>query len=142
MRAKKFLLEPRLRIQNEKGQGISINMLIIIALAVFAIFLVLGFVSGGWSYFAGAFGGVTKGTGGYDQAKINCDSWCVSYKNVNCPTDTSHYLYKKLHDDHFFTTDVNGDGDPSNDCYNCLESVSDTECTGETIGNVLFSCKC
>jgi len=47
MRAKKFLLEPRLRIQNEKGQGISINMLIIIALAVFAIFLVLGFVPAG-----------------------------------------------------------------------------------------------
>lgn len=128
MGAKRFLLKPRLKIENEKGQGISINMLIIIALAVFAVFLILGFVSGGWSYFAGAFGQATKGTGGAESAEIRCKTSCATWITAGCPgsaTDPT-YSWKKVHNAQE-GLDFNGDGIiGDDDKYYCRPGGTDT----------------
>ena len=97
-----------------KAQGISINMIVIIALAVFVVFLVMGFVTGGWSYFAGAFKGATGGTGGsYDAARIRCDQWCETYKSTGSGLD-------RMNAPQNFGYDANGDGDATNDCFQCI----------------------
>jgi len=113
-----------------KGQGLSINMLVIIALAIFVIFLVLGFLTGGWKYFAGMFGSATKGAGGYEVAKIKCDNWCLTYQQAGCPAG---YLKTRLTAEHSFATDTNEDGE-FNDCYSC---AGDADCAGEHISRVI-----
>ena len=119
----------------KKGQGLSINMLVIIALAIFVIFLVLGFLTGGWKYFAGMFGAATKGGGGYDAAKIKCDQWCNSYRDAGCP---GGYMWTRLTSQQDFGSDTNNDGQ-MNDCYNC---IGDATCGGEAIDNVIGTCGC
>ncbi len=122
---------------NKKAQGISINMIVVIAITVFVVFLVLGFASGGWNYFAGAFGSATKGTGGYEAAKIKCDTWCTSYQNSGCPT--SGYQYDRIQNSQKSTADTDGDGE-MNDCFSCL---GDASCDGDSISDVLNGkCKC
>jgi hypothetical protein len=75
---------------NRKGQGLSINMLVIIALAVFVVFIVLGFTTGGWTKFAGLFGAATQGAGsGLEAARITCDSFCAQYTNAGRPDISS-----------------------------------------------------
>ena len=111
-------------------------MIVVIAIAVFVVFLVLGFATGGWSYFAGAFGGATKGTGGFESAQIKCETWCNSYQSAGCP-DTG-YVQSRLYANQPATADTNGDGEV-NDCFNCL---GDASCDGEKISNVLRSCEC
>jgi len=126
---------------NKKGQGISINMLIIIALAVFTVFLVLGFMSGGWSYFAGAFKGVAGGSGsGMETAKVKCDRWCVTYKNDDCRSGTT--IHTKLTTMQLFGYDTNGDGNSTNDCFQCTGGTPDCGPDGEEIGNVIGGCSC
>jgi hypothetical protein len=71
---------------NKKGQGLSINMLVIIALAVFVVFIVLGFTTGGWTKFAGLFGAATTGAGSGDEAaRITCETFCTQYANSGRP---------------------------------------------------------
>jgi len=123
-------------MRNRKAQGISINIIVMIAIAVFVVFLILGFVTGGWSYFGGAFGGVTKSAGGYDTAKIKCEQWCMSFQNDDCPT--SGTTYEMMYGTHLQNSDTNGDGE-MNDCYSCL---GDAECAGEAIDVVLTRCQC
>lgn len=137
-------------ISNRKADiGISINMVVIIALAVFAVFLIMGFVTGGWSYFTGAFKGATGGTGGYEAAKIRCDQFCVSYQGAGCPT--SGYAFERLKQSQAFGYDTNNDGVSNNDFFSCLGSCSapsgfegtEGEGTeGECIDSVISNCKC
>jgi len=122
-----------------KAQGISINMIVVIAIAVFVVFLVLGFVSGGWQYFAGSFGSATKGTGGFEAAKIKCDTWCTSYQSSGCPTDG--YARNRLYNTQFHGADTNNDGE-LNDCFSCLGVVNNADCSGDMIDNVIQNCAC
>ena len=123
-------------MKTRKAQGISINMIVIIAIAVFVVFLVLGFMTGGWQYFAGAFGSATKGTGGYEAANIKCTQWCTSYQSAGCPD--SGYLYNRLYRNQMATADTDGNG-VMDDCFSCL---GDATCDGEGISEVLGSCGC
>jgi len=123
-------------MKTRKAQGISINMIVVIAIAVFVVFLVLGFATGGWRYFAEAFGGATKGVGGFEAAKIKCETWCISFQTDRCPT--SGTIATKMTSSHAQTADTNGDG-ALNDCFSCMGSAS---CAGEAISNVLSSCTC
>ena len=125
-------------MKTKKAQGISINMIVVIAIAVFVVFLVLGFATGGWRYFAEAFGGASKSASGYDAAKIKCETWCTSYQNDRCPTDTTKAIYKRLYDSHDQTSDTNSDGE-LNDCFSCRGNAN---CDGEAISNVLTRCDC
>ena len=106
-------------IKGPKGQGISINMLVVIALAVFAVFLVIGFMTGGFSYFAGAFGEITKGTAGEESARIKCQQFCASYISAGSPEFTagdSSYWDERLCAPRY-DIDLNNNGivDPSGD---------------------------
>ena len=95
-------------MKNKKGQGLSINTLVIIALAVFVIFLVIGFVTSGWSFFTSKFQ-VAKVTG-EDVAKSKCDTWCASWQSAGRPdVGTSGYWYDRLCAERF-DVDINGDG--------------------------------
>jgi hypothetical protein len=119
---------------SKKAQGISINMIVIIALAVFTIFLIMGFATGGWSYFTGAFKGATGGSGGYDTAKIRCDQFCNSLKNSGCIEGSA--ADKRVTDHMPFGYDTNEDGDGSNDYFRCEGSCDSRggECVGKVIG--------
>ena len=95
-------------------------MLVVIALAVFVIFLVLGFMTGGWSYFAGLFGGAVKGgSSGQDAARIKCQTVCASYASSGSPqislTSTDYWGDRILGTKH----DVDLDGDGQTDYYCC-----------------------
>jgi len=70
-------------MRNNKAQGLSISTLVIIALAVFVIFLVIGFVTSGWSFFTSKFGAV-KGEE-LDAARIKCNTICASYTAQGSP---------------------------------------------------------
>jgi len=66
--------------RNKKGVELSINMLVIVALAVFALFLIMGFVIGGFDFFKKLFWGIS--TQPEDIAKLNCQKDLNSYRNV------------------------------------------------------------
>ncbi|MFH1424456.1 MAG: hypothetical protein ABIG20_02110 [archaeon] len=111
-----------------KGQGLSINMLVVIALAVFVIFLVFGFLTGGWSYFAGAFGGLTQ-QGEMDIARSKCQTDCTLYITQGRPlideNDADDYWNKKLLQTRN-DVDTNGDGivDQSDKSYSCRTGLN------------------
>ena len=110
---------------NRKGQGLSINMLVIIALAVFVVFIVLGFTTGGWTKFAGLFGAATTGAGSGDEAaRITCDSFCTQYANAGRPgIDTGDVWETKLISDR---NDIDLDGDGTigpTEKYYCVEDT-------------------
>ena len=113
---------------NRKGQGLSINMLVIIALAVFVVFIVLGFTTGGWTKFAGLFGAATTGAGSGDEAaRITCDSFCTQYANAGRPTIDStgsgDVWHKKLYAER---DDIDLDGDGTigpTEKYYCVEDT-------------------
>jgi len=117
----------------------SINIIVVIAIAVFSLTLILGFATSGWHYFANLFGGVTKTTGGYDSARIKCDQACISYQNANCPKTGEPY--KQMYGTRMQNSDTNGDGE-MNDCYSCLGYAASIECDGESMDNVLTACDC
>jgi len=96
---------------NRKGQGLSINMLVIIALAVFVVFIVLGFTTGGWTRFAGLFGAATTGAGsGIDAAAITCDNYCSLYVNAGSPTVAGGDTWDKRLISVRTDIDIDGDG--------------------------------
>ena len=96
---------------NRKGQGLSINMLVIIALAVFVVFIVLGFTTGGWTKFAGLFGAATTGAGsGIDAAAITCDNYCSLYVNAGSPTVVGGDTWDKRLISVRTDIDIDGDG--------------------------------
>ncbi|HIK02225.1 TPA: hypothetical protein H1012_00065 [archaeon] len=69
----------KIGFRNKKGMELSINMLVIVAMAIFTLFLIVGFVLGGFSYFKGIFGGVSSTP---DQvAQTKCEISLNSYLN-------------------------------------------------------------
>ncbi|MDP7260821.1 MAG: hypothetical protein QGI80_02545 [archaeon] len=122
---------------NKKGQGLSINMLVIIALAVFVVFIVLGFTTGGWTKFAGLFGAATTGAGSGDEAaRITCDSFCTQYANAGRPgIDTGDVWETKLISDR---NDIDLDGDGTIGTTEKYYCVKDTRSSPVTqVGNEL-----
>jgi len=132
---------------NKKGQGISINVLVILALAVFSVFLVIGFITGGFSFFAGAFGEVTKATSGDESARLNCEQSCTSYLTSGSPSPVSDFWKEKLCEDRF-EIDLNGDGlrgrtlpdgSPNDaDAYKCSRYLTLGKC-GMSCPNGIFN---
>ncbi len=116
---------------NKKGQGLSINMLVIIALAVFVVFIVLGFTTGGWTKFAGLFGAATTGAGsGLEAARITCDSFCTQYANAGRPDIAPGDVW----DDKLKATradiDLDGDGRIDGEWYVCTGIAANTSIEG------------
>ena len=105
-----------------KAQGLSINMLVIIALAVFVVFIVLGFTTGGWTKFAGLFSASTTGTGsGEEGVRITCETHCTQYANALRPKiQQNDVWYNKLVGD-TMNIDLDGNGIlDSADTYHCV----------------------
>ncbi len=109
--------------KNNKGQGLPIGTLVLIALAVFVLFLIIGFVTSGWSFFSGKFGLIKEGTSGYDEAANKCQTWCSQWVSTGKPgTDENGYLisgstwYARLCSSH---SDIDLDGDGTEDTYSC-----------------------
>ncbi len=120
-------------MRNNKAQGLSINMLVIIALAVFVIFLIVGFVTSGWGYFSKSFSSVK--VEGQSVARQKCLNWCSQWQaQGSSQVNTSTYWNSTLcgtHND----TDLNGDG--VNDAYSCRGSPS-----GVTYPKILSQQEC
>ena len=112
-----------LSMRNNKAQGLSINMLVIIALAVFVIFLIVGFVTSGWGYFSKSFSSV-KVEGG-TLARQECLNWCTHWKAQGSPTigSTGEYWHDTLCGPH---NDVDFENDGTNDVYSCRGTVTAT----------------
>jgi len=107
-------------MKNQKAQGISIRMLIVIALAVFVIFLVLTFVTGGWKYFSTTFKSVTEHPP-EEVAAVKCQEACARYVNAGCPASGAFYdlVYVARRD-----VDFDGDGElTAADEYSCVGVV-------------------
>lgn len=121
-------------MRNKKSQGMSIRMIVIIAIAVFVLFLVIGFVTGGWAYFANLLKGGT--TSGSEAASLNCERWCTGWINKGCPSDDAYYDKQVNVICH---TDVDFDNDGTNDPYYCKDyDISDTTsgCTNLPAGTL------
>ena len=106
-------------MRNQKGQGVSINTLIIIALAVFAVFIVINFVSGGVGQFSALLGGAT-GTSEYQAAKARCGTYCTNWVNEGCPT--TGYTYQQVTTTR--TADLDGDPNTPVESYSCRGDVN------------------
>ena len=106
---------------------LSINMLVIVAMAIFTLFLIVGFVLGGFSYFKGLFGGVSSQP--TEVAKINCQRDLLSAQNIygDNPAPADSRADKNLcqpRDDVDFDGDgKKGDNDPDERTYECGEYV-------------------
>lgn len=122
---------------NKKGQGLSINMLVIIALAVFVVFIVLGFTTGGWTKFAGLFGAATTGAGSGDEAaRITCDSFCTQYANAGRPPIGTGDVWDAKLTTERNDIDLDGDGRIlTAETYLCVGTA-----TGSTIGPMSPNC--
>ena len=122
-------------IRNKKGMELSINMLVIVALAIFSLFLLVGFVLGGFSYFKGIFGSVS--TQPSEVAKVKCQSDLLSARNIyrGNPVPATSKAFEQLCDERFDVdfnnnglTGVNPDGtakDPG-ESYECSSYVDTT----------------
>ncbi|HIJ98335.1 TPA: hypothetical protein H1005_00115 [archaeon] len=122
--------------RNKKGVELSINMLVIVALAVFALFLIIGFVIGGFSFFRDIFGGFTERSP-EEVAQIKCQTAHTNWKNLGSPEIRNvpgDRWYKDLCADRYdidFNKDgvkgVNADGTPKDSTevsYQCTQYVS------------------
>ncbi len=116
-----------LAFRNKKGVELSINMLVIVALAVFALFLIIGFVLGGFGFFRSLFGEVTKQKP-EELAQINCERSLTGWKNTGSPdiagSRWEDELCKQRYDIDFNNDgikglDANGDPKDAADSYSC-----------------------
>ena len=71
-------------LRNKRGIELSINMLVIISLAVFSLFLIIGFVLGGFSFFRDIFGGFTQRSPD-EVAQVKCQTAYTNWKNAGSP---------------------------------------------------------
>lgn len=110
--------------RNQKGQGVSINTLIVIALAVFAVFIVINFVSGGVGQFTTMFKGAT-GSSGYQAARAQCGTACANWMTENCPT--SGYTNDQVTKPRY--ADLDGDPNTDPEQYTCQEIMSRSDCS-------------
>lgn len=122
-------------IRNKKGMELSINMLVIVALAIFSLFLIIGFVLGGFSYFKGIFGGISATPEQVAQTKceISLNSYLNRYERgaANAPEKLVADLCDERVD-----VDFDGDGisggtaddpkDPDDRRYTCSSYVDTT----------------
>lgn len=120
-------------MRNKKAQGLSIRMIVIIALAVFVLFLIIGFVTGGWAYFAKILGLQTEISGEAIVAN-KCSISCSTYVSAGCPNSGAKYneVYNSID-----IKDVDNDG--TADCYSCLGTAT---CSGTAYSNVADPAEC
>ncbi len=115
---------------NNKGQGLPIGTLVLIALAVFVLFLIIGFVTSGWSFFSGKFGLIKEGTSAEDVAINKCQTWCASWESAGQPTSGTYYdRLCNIHND----LDLNGDG--------TIDNADEYSCRGDT-NSLLAASQC
>ena len=101
-------------------------MLVIIALAVFVVFIVLGFTTGGWTKFAGLFGAATTGAGSGDEAaRITCETFCTQYANAGRPPISPGDVWDGKLTTERNDIDLDGDGGiPTTELYICVDDGS------------------
>ena len=112
-------------MKSKKGQGLSINTLVIIALAVFVIFLVIGFVTSGWGYFTNLFGGTLKHDP-VETARTKCNQWCATWQATGTPEVTDNDYWDKRLCDERRDRGIDFDNDgviDSADGYSCRGGV-------------------
>ncbi len=121
--------------RNRKAVELSINMLVIVALAVFALFLIIGFVLGGFDFFRKIFFGLSSQPEQVAQTKCQTD-W-QSYQNIygDKAVDASSQWADKLCKDRF-DVDFNGDGkvgeDNGEQSFNCKSYIP----SGDVCGSI------
>lgn len=111
-------------IKNAKGMELSINMLVIVALAIFALFLIIGFVIGGFGFFTGIFKEIS-GKDPVEVIKIKCDTSFTNWGSAGRPEiKVDDAWYKRLCAE---KTDVDQNNDrqyTDADIYKCSDYVS------------------
>ncbi len=119
--------------RDRKGMELSINMLVIVAMAIFVLFLVVGFVLGGFSYFKGIFGKVATSPGQVAETKCSVDlqSYVNQYGRTGAGIGTR--LGDKICEQRTDAGDLDGNG-AEGDSYSCGEYINvDDICSGAGI---------
>ena len=123
-------------MKNKSAFSLSIRMIIVIALSVFVIFMVMEFVSGGWSYFTKTFRETTETSGPGGSATIRCRNLCNGWTSAGCPV--GGYFYEQVNT--VCHMDVDWDNDGEADGYYCVENENaPTDCE---IGAILSKSEC
>ena len=122
--------------ESKKGQGLSVNTVIILILAIFVLVLVVLAVTGGFSNFSEWTGGIFGGSGlSVQKAALKCNGYCNSYQTTEVEQFADKYCTETL--------EIDLDGDKKADetlrCY----QIADSSCesiTTTTFKNGLVGC--
>ena len=110
--------------RNKKGVELSINMLVIVALAVFALFLIIGFVVGGFSFFSDIFRGFTERSP-TEVAQLKCQTAHTNWKNAGSPEIVNDDRWDIQLCNDRMDIDFNNDGVKDDiDVYQCTQYVA------------------
>ena len=122
--------------KNKKGQGLSVNTVIILILAIFVLVLVVLAVTGGFNNFTEWTSGIMGGSGlSAEKAALKCNGYCNSYQTTEVDSFASKYCNEVL--------EVDLDGDNKVDEKLHCDEIAASQCddiTGHTFSNGLTGC--
>jgi len=108
--------------ENKKGQGLSVNTVIILILAIFVLVLVVLAVTGGFSNFSEWTSSIFGGSGlSVQKAALKCNGYCNSYETTEAQTFGYKYCNEEL------DIDSDGDGEIDDKGLHC-DQITDAYC--------------
>tara|TARA_Y100000310_G_C20667055_1_gene808149 strand:- start:1787 stop:2170 length:384 start_codon:yes stop_codon:yes gene_type:complete len=123
-------------LRNKRGQGLSVNTVIILILAIFVLVLVVLALTGGFGNFVEWIGTIFGGSGlSVQKAALKCDGYCSSYQTTGQDLFAEKYCTEEL--------EVDIDGDKKTDETLFCDEIAQSSCdtiTGHTFDNGLVGC--
>ena len=111
--------------KNKKGQGLSVNTVIILILAIFVLVLVVLALTGGfgnfWEWIGSIFGGSALSV---QKAALKCDGYCNSYQTTGVDSFAKRYCTEEL--------EIDLDGDKSSDEVLYCDEIIQSACAAIT----------
>ena len=122
--------------KNKRGQGLSVNTIIILVLAIFVLVLIVLALTGGFGNFLEWMGSIFGGSGlSVQKAALKCDGYCNSYQTTGQDLFAEKYCTEEL--------GVDIDGDKKVDEILFCDEISASSCntiTDHTFENGLVGC--
>jgi hypothetical protein len=110
---------------NKKGQGLSVNTVIILILAIFVLVLVVLALTGGFANFGEWVGSIFGGSAlSVQKAALMCDGYCNSYQTTGQDLFAEKYCTKEL--------EIDVDGDKGSDEILFCDQIIQSSCPAIT----------
>ena len=121
---------------NKRGQGLSVNTIIILVLAIFVLVLIVLALTGGFGNFLEWMGSIFGGSGlSVQKAALKCDGYCNSYQTTGQDVFAEKYCTDLI--------DIDIDGDKKTDETLYCDEIAASSCaaiTGHTFDSGDVGC--